>query len=81
MGQKIIWKRLEINALTNILYMIGIIYMCKNKVNNKMYIGLTTRNFKIRINQHIKESLNNRYVSYNYKFHAAIRKYCKENFD
>ena len=55
----------------------GIIYIIKNKINKKVYIGQTTTNIQTRFNQHCKNStLKNR----NYKIYNAIKKYGKENF-
>jgi hypothetical protein len=54
-----------------------IIYMASNSVNNKKYIGQTTRSLVVRINEHhcfayTKNSLN--------PFHRALRKYGKQMF-
>lgn len=55
----------------------GIIYIIRNKINNKVYIGQTTTNLKTRFNQHCKKStLKNR----NYKLYNAIKKYGRDNF-
>lgn len=53
----------------------GIIYCYINKINNKTYIGQTTRP-KYRYNQHLLDSKN---PKKNY-FHRAINKYGIENF-
>src|SRR5574343_63886 len=54
------------------------IYKITNKINNKIYIGLTEqKNPKLRWYRHLSNSkLNVKGVLYN-----AIRKYGKENFD
>lgn len=55
----------------------GIIYIIKNKLNDKVYIGQTTTDIKTRFNQHCK---NSTLKSRNYKLYNAIKKYGKENF-
>lgn len=52
-----------------------IIYKITNKVNNKVYIGLTRRTFKKRWYMHVWEA-NNRNTRSN--FHNAIKKYDKD---
>lgn len=57
------------------------IYLYRNLVNNKKYIG-QTNNIKRRKKQHQNDSFNN----YNYNrfyqpIHCAIRKYGLENFE
>jgi len=55
----------------------GIIYVIKNKCNDKVYIGQTTSNLQTRFNQHFKKStMANRH----YKLYNAIKKYGKDNF-
>lgn len=55
----------------------GIIYIIKNKCNDKVYIGQTTSNLQTRFNQHFKKStIANRH----YKLYNAIKKYGKDNF-
>jgi group I intron endonuclease len=54
-----------------------IIYKITNIINNKIYIGKTTKNINIRFNQHIKESKrehSNHYIC------RSIKKHGKENF-
>lgn len=55
----------------------GIIYIIKNNLNNKVYIGQTITNIKTRFNQHCK---NSTLKSRHYKICNAIKKYGKENF-
>lgn len=55
----------------------GYIYKCTNLINNKIYIGQTTRTIKQRWNEHIKFDTTKRY---NTVFDCAINKYGKENF-
>lgn len=54
-----------------------VIYKVTNLINNKVYIGLTTKSFKIRKTRHLYDA---RLHKYNSIFHAAIRKYGEENF-
>ena len=49
-----------------------LIYKITNTVNNKHYIGLTSKTAEQRFMQHINDAVQNRD---NYAFHAAIRKY------
>lgn len=55
-----------------------IIYKITNKVNNKVYIGQTTRTFEIRKQEHIDNAFK-----YNIGTHIynAMRKYGLENFE
>jgi len=53
-----------------------IIYKITNKINNKTYIGLTSRDFNVRKYEHIYESQ----IESKFKFHQAIRKYTIDNF-
>lgn len=58
-------------------YKTGLIYIIKNKINDKVYIGQTTSNLKTRFSQHCKKStINNRH----YKIYNAIKKYGRDNF-
>ena len=54
----------------------GVIYKITNKINGKFYIGQTTRKLEYRWREHCHDALNG---SQTY-FHAAIKKYGKENF-
>lgn len=57
--------------------MYGRIYKIINVLNNKIYIGKTTKSIEERFKDHIKESMlevNNSHL------HAAIKKYTPENF-
>lgn len=54
----------------------GYIYYCKNLTNNKGYVGQTTRSLEERKREHLRHL-----DSENVIFHAAIKKYGKENFE
>lgn len=56
---------------------ITIIYKIINKINNKIYIGQTTKTLEQRFKRHMSDSLNNRIHT---KFSNAIRKYGEINF-
>lgn len=53
-----------------------IIYKAVNKVNNKVYIGLTTNTLRKRIRGHVSDSCKNKTI-----FGRAIRKYGIDNFE
>lgn len=57
----------------------GTIYKVTNIINNKSYIGQTTR-FNRRKMEHIRSSNKSIYKDYNWPFHKAIRKYGDTNF-
>src|ERR1700722_15383875 len=53
----------------------GIIYKLTNNINGKVYIGQTTREMDVRVNEHFNHSGKQcRYLK------SAIQKYGKENF-
>ena len=54
----------------------GFIYKITNKINNKIYIGKTTRTVEQRYKEHLADS--KRVRSY---LHNAIQKYGSENFN
>ena len=54
-----------------------LIYKITNKINNKIYIGLTTCSLKYRWSKHLTESRNQNNTKPLYK---ALRKYGEENF-
>jgi group I intron endonuclease len=53
-----------------------IVYMAKNKINNKCYIGITAGKLKYRKRAHEKMTNHS-----NRKFHNALKKYGFDNFD
>lgn len=58
-----------------------IIYCYRNKINDKKYIGITSRGMKNRERNHIYEAYNKNSKHYNYPFKQAIRKYGINNFE
>ena len=56
----------------------GYIYIIKNKINNKVYIGQTSRTIYSRFQQHINNALRDE--DDGMILYEAIRKYGKENF-
>ena len=61
--------------------MTGEIYIIKNFVNNKIYIGQTITGSQNRFTQHLNEAFAENRKEYNYYLSRAIRKYGKEAFD
>jgi hypothetical protein len=57
------------------------IYIIKNKVNGKRYVGKTTIGVEHRWKKHLVDTFNNKLYAYNSYFHRAIRKYGVENFE
>lgn len=57
----------------------AIIYKITNLINQKIYIGETTRSLNKRWNEHKHQSLVQGH-GYNYHLHCAIRKYGVDNF-
>ncbi|MBQ2884700.1 MAG: GIY-YIG nuclease family protein [Alphaproteobacteria bacterium] len=55
----------------------GFIYLVKNLINGKCYVGQTTTSIKRRWNQHCYDASKS---IYNMPLHKAIRKYGVENF-
>lgn len=53
----------------------GIIYKITNTINNKSYIGMTTRTLEHRWAEHVSAAYSSQSVNYNNLFKKAIRKY------
>lgn len=55
-----------------------LVYIAKNIVNNKVYIGITKRNLEKRVYEHLYSSnIPNKYLTI--RFYNSIRKYGKDN--
>lgn len=57
----------------------GIVYLAKNNVNGKLYVGITTRLLHKRIAEHRYDSTDKTSKPFSY-FHKAIYKYGFDNF-
>ena len=57
------------------------VYLIKNKVNNKRYVGITTRTPKERYQDHLTTFNQPNDQSYNNVLYRAFRKYGKDNFE
>lgn len=57
-----------------------IIYKITNKINNKVYIGLTTQTVEKRWEQHLQAAFNENHPDSQTVFKKAIRKYGSNNF-
>lgn len=55
---------------------LGLVYMLKNKINGKKYIGQTIRELNVRIARHLMDSRSS-----NLPIHRALKKYGINNFD
>ena len=58
-----------------------LVYCIKNTINNKEYIGLTTRTLQERWKQHIRESNKEGSWEWNTPLGNAIKKYGKDSFE
>ena len=58
----------------------GTIYIIRNDVNDKVYIGQTIRSIKKRFQEHISASKGNEWLSRNRKFYQAIREIGAKHF-
>jgi len=58
-----------------------LVYCIKNTINNKEYVGLTTRTLKERWKQHIRESNREGGWEWNTPLGNAIKKYGKDSFE
>lgn len=56
------------------------VYKITNKINNKSYIGITTRGLENRWKEHLSVANNKNSKDYNALFKKAIRKYGESNF-
>ncbi|MCZ2224592.1 MAG: GIY-YIG nuclease family protein [Chitinophagales bacterium] len=56
------------------------VYMIKNKINGKVYIGKTSGDYNRRWKAHIKKAFDDRVGQVKYKIHSAIAKHGLENF-
>lgn len=54
------------------------IYIIRNKINDKVYIGQTSQSVAVRFSQHMKPSTTKQRGTY--KIYNAVNKYGKENF-
>lgn len=58
----------------------GIIYLCKNILNSKCYVGQTVSTLQKRKSEHLNVAKNNNSKK-RYYFHKALSKYGFENFE
>ena len=54
-----------------------VVYVVTNKVNQKQYVGMTTRGLEVRKAQHLADARRGSEV----QFHRAIRKYGEDSFE
>ena len=57
------------------------VYVVRNKVNGKRYVGKTLIGVEYRWKKHLVDTFNEKLYAYNSYFHRAIRKYGVENFE
>lgn len=57
-----------------------VVYLVTNLINNKKYIGYTTKTLKERMQGHFHKAKCNKDKHYFYLFAQALRKYSKESF-
>lgn len=57
-----------------------IVYLVTNLINNKQYVGFTTKSLEERKKKHVLDSNNKNIKHHFYLFKLAIRKYGIENF-
>jgi len=57
----------------------GIVYVIRNIINNKVYIGQTTRKLNKRIHEY--KQAYNKNILYNQYLLNALKKYSWENFE
>lgn len=59
---------------------IGYIYKITNTINNKCYIGQTSKTIEKRWREHVAMSIRTDRPDYKYPLYRALRKYKSENF-
>lgn len=60
--------------------LVGTVYKITNKINKKVYIGITTLTIETRWKQHVQTAMNLNSKDSHSPFKKAIRKYGPENF-
>lgn len=58
-----------------------VVYCYTNKINNKKYVGQTSRSLKVRHKAHVVSANNSQTCDYNTPLHRAFRKYGISNFE
>lgn len=58
----------------------GCIYKITNLVNNKVYIGQTSRSIETRWSEHLRHGFNKNNSEYNRHLYKSMRKYGKDSF-
>ncbi len=53
------------------------VYIIRNKVNGKGYIGITTKDINERLDEHLNDAVSGSW----YALHSAIRKHHPQNFE
>lgn len=61
--------------------MSGCIYIIKNFINGKIYIGQTILDVRIRFNTHMQEAFDKNKKEYDFCLSRGIRKYNRQAFD